>query len=43
LSLELRKRGRTWMLVLSDGREFDLGRKATFDHAERVLRALALD
>jgi hypothetical protein len=36
-------RGRwTWILVMADGREKDLGRKATFGSAEDAARALSV-
>lgn len=36
---ELRKvKGKAWVLILRDGREFPLPRRASFDHAEAILQ-----
>ena len=37
----LTKVGARWTLALADGRTFDLGRKASFDHAERAIAQAA--
>lgn len=34
---ELAKVGKRWILTTATGETYDLGRKATFDHAERML------
>jgi hypothetical protein len=34
---ELKRVGKSWRLVRADGREFALGRRASFDDAEALL------